>query len=85
LHASSTPTFTANTAIASHSDYAAHTAGAVIPDRFAVAIDATDSAVFAISAISAVTACNLATEIPYTSDSTSDREITYILAYDALS
>jgi hypothetical protein len=47
LHASSTPTFAANAAIASHSDYAAYTAGAVIPDGFAVAIDATDSAVSA--------------------------------------
>jgi hypothetical protein len=78
LHASSTPIFAANTAITSHSNYAAHTAIAV-----AVAIDATDSTVSAISAISAVTACNLATEIPHTSDSTANREITFILAYGA--
>jgi hypothetical protein len=85
LHASSTPTFAANPAIASHSDYAAHTAGAVIPNGFAVDIDASNTAVSTISTISAVTTCNFATEIPHASDSTADREITYFLAYGALS
>jgi hypothetical protein len=85
LHASSTPTFAANAAIASHSDYTAHTTDAVILDGFAVIIEATDTTVSAISTISAVTACNLTTEIPHASDSTADSEITYFLAYGALS
>jgi hypothetical protein len=85
LHASSTPTFASNATIASHSDYAAHTTSAVIPNGFAVVIDATDFALSAISTISAVTACNLATKIPHASHSTANREITYILTYGALS
>ncbi len=85
MHTSSTPTFAANAAIASHSNYAVHIAGIVIPDRFAVAIDATVSAVPSVSAISAVTTCNFATKIPHASDTTANTEITYILAYGALS
>jgi hypothetical protein len=63
-------------------NYAAHTACAFVPDWFAFAANPSDSAVFAISAVST---CTIATEIPLTSDTTADREITNILAYGVLS
>jgi hypothetical protein len=77
LHASSTLTFAANAAIALHPNYAVQTACAVIPNSFTFTIDTSGSPVTAISAVSA---CTITTKIPHTSNTTTDGEITNILA-----